>query len=597
MTLTTTVRDLNDASRAVDQGPVTVPRSKSVWARLWEAFGAIAEWLGRPARGVLMPPACKQFERRLACAGIGALVSSTLMLAPAMFSAIIVDRALASRSIETVVVVGIGVVFLIAVQIGLIWASKTYLVESWNTLVMPGMTMADTDDRRRAMVTVDKAVRSGAVWDAFSIGAVPVLAIYLGMIHPSLVVFAIASALVLAVSEQFGTQLLSQFALAVSTVGAMALSATLVIADMTTPGGLLAATVLAARILAPLYSLAHNWHALIAAHRSYRTLKAWPQFIGMRGAIAHDLAANGHARMVVLLVGVVLLTIMGLLILPMPQVVVLHGRAASEGHIKIVRSTVPGRVLSLHAADNDDVTSGQVLLRLDGREIGAQINEVERQMSIEDGGLKMASDANGRRIELLNRQLAAIRPLVVKTLKPEAEQTAAELRVAEAEIQWQSTRTQALGALSRLAEKKSELQRQRDHMVIRSPATGRVQQMVGLGENSSVAPQDQLLIVVPSTLSIIEAPAAPPDRAGLKIGDSATIRVKIARSRYGDEIEGKIITITPDANEKGNYIVSLKSDQQVGAGAEVEVIVRVSDTSAVGWMYDIIAGSMRRTAR
>jgi multidrug resistance efflux pump len=557
-------------------------------------------WFGRPVQGIVQPPAMVLFERRLVCATMGALGSSMLAIAPAVFAALVVDRALASRSLETVVVLGIGTLVLIMMQVGLAYAGRQYLIEGWRALgVSVGRLQLD-DGAKRGLAAIDGVVSSNYLWEALSVLALPLMAALLTAVHPTLMIMVAIIGTVMVLAERFGATVVSQFIIGASSVAMCAMTAYLVLNDAASMGGLVAASILGARILTPILVLAKAWPQLVIARKAYLAFRSQQAFRKLSGDATHDLAANGHARLVVVLNIAILAVIGGLAVTPLPQVVVLQGRAVADGHSKVIRSTTPGRVETVLVREGDDVQLGQPLIELDRRALIAQLAETERQAQIERDALAFGSKSHAERAALLKTTVDTIEGLTRKGLKPEAELIAARLRSADFTATWQNEATTRNTTLSKLTAQRVDLDRQIDSATILAPATGRVQQLAGLGKGSSIAPQDQLLVLVPESLSLIEAQLTAADRGSVRIGDKVEIRIKTSKSRYSDTISGTIATISADVAGKDRdtaFMVQIRTADPVRTGSEAEAVIVTAPGSAAGWLYDVISGAIRRTPR
>jgi multidrug resistance efflux pump len=558
---------------------------------------SIFSFFTRASSGIVRPPAHLLFERRLGCAAAGGFVSSCLALAPAIFMSILIDRAIASRSIETIVVLCLGTVALLIIGFALSYAGRQYLIEGWRSVGSVATKLAATKEDEKAVEAIDFVMRSGIAWEATQLLAMPILFIAVFLIHPTLAILVAIIAALIIVFERLGVQSLSQITLGASSMIAASLMAYLAISDVATAGGLVAASLLSIRILSPVSTAARHWSSLVAARSIYDRMRASAGFRALGGEPVHDLAALGHARMVVACNFVVCIVVGALFAIPLPQVVVLQGRSAVDGHIKPVRSSIPGTIEKVYATDGDEVKAGQAVVALDVTAIDVQLSELERQEKIEASALSFGERDYARRSTLVKQQVAATEGLAIKGLKPESELIAIRIRHAEVDSQWTSQSHQIQTNISRLTERKSELSRMKQASVIRAPSSGIIQQTAGIGPKSAVSPADVLMVVVPQSMTIIECLVSAPDRYALRVDDVVDVRIRTARSRFGDGIHAVVSSISADATDKGFYLVRLRTKDPIRAGQEVEALVNIGSGSAASWLYDVVTGSIRRTPR
>ena len=139
-----------------------------------------------------------------------------------------------------------------------------------------------------------------------------------------------------------------------------------------------------------------------------------------------------------------------------------HYTGVVEGEERVIRSEVPGRVLTVAFGEGDEVPPGAVVARLDDRDIAATIAAKEQSLRVLDADLQLqeeqvqtlqrtwVQDVSARRAEL--RQAVAAATLAETTLARERELIKSGASTQQLLDQARATHDQAAGARDRAAD-------------------------------------------------------------------------------------------------------------------------------------------------
>jgi HlyD family secretion protein len=158
-----------------------------------------------------------------------------------------------------------------------------------------------------------------------------------------------------------------------------------------------------------------------------------------------------------------------------------------EGDHYAVAGKVPGKVVELLAREGDAIAQGQVLLRLDDRQIRARVEQAKQGLAAITPQLATAQRAE----EQARRDAARLRNLLAQGTSTRRETEHTQLAWAVAQGQLTTARAQQAQAEAALAEAQSV----QDDLTIRAPAGGILTtRMVDVGE--VIAPGAPLFDIV-----------------------------------------------------------------------------------------------------
>jgi len=217
-----------------------------------------------------------------------------------------------------------------------------------------------------------------------------------------------------------------------------------------------------------------------------------------------------------------------------------------------------------------------------------QLKERIAQLKEQIQGYLGQTTAKAREIELIDKELAGVRELWNKNLVPLSRMTALERDAARIE----GERSQLIGAVaetkgkitetklqiiqvdqdlrsevgkdlaetrtkvSEFIEKKIATEDQLNHVDIRAPQNGIVQQLAVHTVGGVVTAGESIMLIVPDTDALtVEVKIAPQDIDQLYLGQTATLRFSAFNQRTTPEIEGKLSLISADITQ----------DQKTGA--------------------------------
>ena len=233
-----------------------------------------------------------------------------------------------------------------------------------------------------------------------------------------------------------------------------------------------------------------------------------------------------------------------------------------------ISSDISARVTSLDVAEGDDVTAGQVLLRLDRTRYLAAVQRAEASLS-QASAQRTQQEAN-----LLTRQREYDRTMALKNRDPllvsdqQVETAETNLQVAEANVE--SARYAVAQAEAGVAEAQDQLSK----TVIIAPIDGKITRLnVEEGETVIVGTMNNAgsLILSISDLSVVEAVVQvdETDVPLLALGDSAIVNI----DAFPDREFAGIVT------EIGNSAIRPPSQQAAGqqAAIDFEVVITLEN--------------------
>ncbi|UCV23632.1 HlyD family secretion protein [Ferribacterium limneticum] len=160
--------------------------------------------------------------------------------------------------------------------------------------------------------------------------------------------------------------------------------------------------------------------------------------------------------------------------IPLPEgLVQANGRI--EGDHYTVATKVPGRVVELFAREGDEIALGQILLRLDDKQLRAKVEQARQGLA----AIKPQLAATQRTEEQRRRDALRLRNLLAQGTATKHESEQAALAWAVSREQLTTLQAQQAQAQAILAEAQSVL----DDLVVRAPAAGHLTtRMANVGE-------------------------------------------------------------------------------------------------------------------
>ncbi|HEV2283086.1 MAG TPA: HlyD family efflux transporter periplasmic adaptor subunit [bacterium] len=145
----------------------------------------------------------------------------------------------------------------------------------------------------------------------------------------------------------------------------------------------------------------------------------------------------------------------------------LFGSGSIEATQVDIASKITGRIVKLAAAEGDTVHAGEVLVRLDGRDLAAQVDQARANVAAAEAKVTQAASAIESQQQTADTQVAQARAALAaaQTRVPQAQTTVTlqgqtvEQAVAQAQAQLSAAQAQAASARSNLAKAQSDYAR------------------------------------------------------------------------------------------------------------------------------------------
>jgi len=530
-------------------------------------------------------------KTRLWFAALAAACALVLSAVPSVYALILADRAIPSRSIETVAVLGVLACLLMGVNVALAHSATQYLAACWavaRSIVAP-------NSKQEALRVIDTAVRANVPWDLLCLCMTPILIAGLVAAHWSFLLLIALLVVAIWAAQQLGQSIASQGLVAGATVLAMGLSALLAIWGILSPGVLLSAAFLVASICSRVFAVFRNLQLAKAAIHSFRlilaanTLKAGPV------PASDDVTRYGN-RLAACCVTTGALVVLPLAV-PVPGTTVMTGVVSPDGHAAAIKSIVTSRVSTLLVREGDHVSRGDTLLTLDGADYTKQRESIIAQARLEETTLQASTSARTKAQQLVSSRVTATEDLVKRGLRPQSDLTEALIYQSTEEREWLERSYARRSTILKLQERLAEVDRVLTGTVIAAPRNGRVQQIEAGPPGTPVAIGDALLTVVPDSDPIIEAKLDPVDRASVAADTQAEVRIKTSFVRFGRAIRAQVRTVSSDRYDDGAFRVVLTPSEPIALGTEVEVTIIGQPQTAAGWLSSIVTSSVRRAIR
>lgn len=511
------------------------------------------------------------FRTRIVWVAVAAAVCGLLTAAPSVYMIVLVDRALPAHSIEAVVTWGLVAGLLVLVGGYLGNAAQALLKALW---VATGIR----DQPAEA------AIRSGITWAGLSSIPIPLLLGFVAAIHPLIALSLLVSILASEGARRLTLTATAQTIVAASSVVAASITCLLVIEGDVGLGALFGVSLLAGRIVAPACVVLANAGAIL---HSLRRLVA-------AGAASESADATAAHAAVTAGVGCVAAIALAACWVPAPNVVVMAGVVAPGVHAASVKAATVAPVDVVYIRDGDRVQAGEPLITFDVSEYKAQRTVVQQQIELERSALvRLSGDIEGLRTKR-EAQLASMRDLFGRGLRPAADLVDLELQTQSEAMEAAERQHARQSLILRLQERLSDIERAIAAGIIRAPVDGIVQQLQAPPRGLRVQPGDPLFVLVPEAIPVVHATLSPADRTHVKERSVAEVRLRLSRFRYGEPVAATISTISADRTADNVFRVTLDPRAHLPPGTDVEVYVREGSQSAAGWISAVISGGMRR---
>ncbi len=196
------------------------------------------------------------------------------------------------------------------------------------------------------------------------------------------------------------------------------------------------------------------------------------------------------------------------------------GKFIPDGKVKVIQPIDTSVVRAIHVADGQPVRKGDLLLELDPTINAADLT------------------ANKKRLAIIKEEVASARPLV---------EMGAMSRRDLAQLEQD---------LASLTAEVAKAQQRYDLQWLRAPVDGMVQSVSVATLGAVVTPAQPLVTIVPRETSlVVEAKLSNEDVGFVKIGQSSEIKVDTFPFQKYGTLRGKVIWVSPDAEDAGGDIV------------------------------------------
>jgi HlyD family secretion protein len=249
-----------------------------------------------------------------------------------------------------------------------------------------------------------------------------------------------------------------------------------------------------------------------------------------------------------------------------------------------------GVVAEIHVKEGDAIKRGEVLLRLDRKELDEELAGIEAELS-----------AKSMQLALFNSELTSLLELADKGLVPRTRVSAMQRDIAGLQ-----------GDLGRLTAQKMRATERLGRLEIRAPVAGRVFNLAVHTIGGVVSPGKELMQIVPSGEALVlEARLAPKDIDQVHPGQRVAIRLTGLNQRTTPQLHGAVSVVSPDVvrDEVRNaqyYTARIAFDDgeidrlgnaELVAGMPAEVLIQTQARSALSYLVKPLRDQIARTMR
>jgi len=278
---------------------------------------------------------------------------------------------------------------------------------------------------------------------------------------------------------------------------------------------------------------------------------------------------------------------------PLATYIVTGGQVKLDSKKKVVQHLEGGIVKKIYVKEGDRVKKGQLLLELDDLQIKSRLEQLQKQIE----SLKVQINTNKTRLKSIVDEKKEWQKLFekrlvdkqkIRDLQREEDRLKGDIKRAQTEIQ---------RVKEQIIAEKDKLKRTK----ILSPADGIIFNMDISTVGGVVTPAKPIMEIIPEDARmIVEAKALIQDIDKLKIGLPANIRFSAFDMKHTDEVEGKVVYVSPDtfidkANGVPYYKVKIEvtkhGKQQLKdyhfnlvAGMPAEVMIKTGDRTMLSYL-------------
>jgi len=288
---------------------------------------------------------------------------------------------------------------------------------------------------------------------------------------------------------------------------------------------------------------------------------------------------------------------------PLATSIVTIGQVAPKSNKKVIQHLEGGIIKELLVKEGDKVKKGQLLIKLDDFQIKSQIQQYKKQIEslnvtidTDKTRLKSISDEKKEWEKLFAKRL--VDKQKIRDLKREEDRLKGEIEKAQKEIE--RVKDQILALQDRLKRTN-----------ILSPIDGTILNLAVNTVGGVITPGKPIMEIVPAdSKMIVEAKAQIKDIDKLKVGLPAHIRFSAFDMKHTDEIDGKVIYVSPDTfvdKARGMPYYKLKIEVtpegekelkgyhfKLVAGMPAEVMIRIGHRTMLSYLLKPLLDMVKR---
>ncbi len=272
--------------------------------------------------------------------------------------------------------------------------------------------------------------------------------------------------------------------------------------------------------------------------------------------------------------------------------VVAPATVGAKTRTNVVQHADGGVVTEIFVKEGDQVSEGQILLRLDGKDVDEELQGVEAELA-----------AKMRQLELINGELAGLNDLAERGLVPRTRVLAMQREMAGLN-----------GDIGQLGAKKAHAVERGKRLAVKAPIKGRILNLALHTIGGVIAPGKELMQIVPSgDALVVEAKLAPKDIDQVHPGQAVAIRLSALNQRTTPQLWGTVSVVSPDlvrdeATSAHYYAARIAFGDgeldrlgavQLVPGMPAEVLIQTASRSALSYfvkpMLDQITRAFRET--
>jgi multidrug efflux pump subunit AcrA (membrane-fusion protein) len=249
-----------------------------------------------------------------------------------------------------------------------------------------------------------------------------------------------------------------------------------------------------------------------------------------------------------------------------------------------------GVIAEILVKEGDPVTQGQILVRLNRKELDEELAGIEAELT-----------AKSQQLDLFNTELASLLELAGQGLVPRTRVSAMQRDVAGVN-----------GDIGRLTAQKMRAKERQERLDIRAPLAGRVFNLAVHTIGGIVSPGKELLQIVPTgDALVLEAKLAPKDIDQVHPGQRVAIRLTGLNQRTTPQLHGAVSVVSPDVvrdEAKNVHYYTARIAFNTGeldrlgtpalvAGMPAEVLIQTEARSALSYLTKPLRDQIARAFR